>query len=363
MWQCRQTSLKSGRVHPMGKGFRASDGLVGSDLADIIETACDRVGFQAQLRVILNDGGATLISSAYTHETTRFGLILGTGLNVAAYLPMAMVGHSKLSDRDDAWRSDIADVVVNTEAGMFGHEILPATSWDEDLRRDLGLDLQPLEYMTSGMYLGEVCRRIIVEGIVSHGHLGGIVPPSLLGAYSLSTATMAAVERYVQPLVSDHGISNCPSDRSLDLDMARKAFATAHPSEYEPSMADMVALRRIFAALSRRSAALVAAYVHAAWELRRDGLNEEQNPGLSPQRAATIAKELAMNMTTVAFSGSVVENYPGYRDTCQGHLDDLIHRSWYHEGRVPKIRLAPAKESALIGAGVALASLGTGTCG
>jgi hexokinase len=171
---------------------------------------------------------------------------------------------------------------------------------------------------------------------------------------------MAVVERYVQPLVSDHGISNCPSDRSLDLDMASKTFATAHPSEHEPSLADMVALRRIFAALSRRSAALVATYVHASWELRRDGLEEEQNPSLSLQRAATIAKELTMDMTTVAFSGSVVENYPGYRETCQGHLDDLIHRSWHHEGRMPKIRLAPAKESALIGAGVALASLGTG---
>lgn len=36
------TSLRSGRIHGMGKGFRAMEGLLGADLADVLQGACDR---------------------------------------------------------------------------------------------------------------------------------------------------------------------------------------------------------------------------------------------------------------------------------------------------------------------------------
>lgn len=36
------TSLRSGRIQGMGKGFRTMDGLLGADLADVLQGACDR---------------------------------------------------------------------------------------------------------------------------------------------------------------------------------------------------------------------------------------------------------------------------------------------------------------------------------
>jgi hexokinase len=36
------TSLRSGRIQAMGKGFRAMEGLLGADLADVLQGACDR---------------------------------------------------------------------------------------------------------------------------------------------------------------------------------------------------------------------------------------------------------------------------------------------------------------------------------
>jgi hypothetical protein len=39
---CSQTSVRSGKLLEMGKGFCASDGLLGEDLADIITRCCKK---------------------------------------------------------------------------------------------------------------------------------------------------------------------------------------------------------------------------------------------------------------------------------------------------------------------------------
>lgn len=55
----RQTSLRSGRIHHMGKGFRAAQGLTSQDLGSVIKAACRRAGLAAEFLVILNDGNAS----------------------------------------------------------------------------------------------------------------------------------------------------------------------------------------------------------------------------------------------------------------------------------------------------------------
>lgn len=78
---------------------------------------------------------------------------------------------------------------------MFGSKILPLTRWDRQLAKDHPRpDFQPLEYMTSGMYLGEIVRLILVDAIQTTGLLGGVVPPSLTELYSLGTETISTIE-------------------------------------------------------------------------------------------------------------------------------------------------------------------------
>lgn len=185
----------------MGKGFRAADGLVGEDLGVVIEAACRRSGLAAELCVILNDGNATLLSCAYMHSSTRFGLILGTGVNIAAYLPVPLIGASKFGDRPKEWFDDARSVIVNTELGMFGKDVLPATRWDASLKREHPRpEFQPLEQMVSGMYLGEITRFALLEAIRTTGLFGGTVPESLNSPYSLGTEMMSVVEGYVWAL-------------------------------------------------------------------------------------------------------------------------------------------------------------------
>lgn len=192
----RQTSLAGGKLQGMGKGFCACDGLLGRDLGDIVRTACLNRGLNVELRAIVNDSSACLLSESYNHPTTRFGLILGTGVNLAAYLPVSAIGRVKFGQRPPQWFEKATHVIINSEISMMGRDILPLTRWDRQLLANHARpEFQPLEHMVSGMYLGEICRLALVEAIETTGAFGGVVPASLQKPYSFSTETLSIIEK------------------------------------------------------------------------------------------------------------------------------------------------------------------------
>lgn len=194
----RQTSHKGGLLQGMGKGFLAANGLLGQDLGQVIRTACLNKGLHVELAAIVNDSSATLLSEAYLDSSTRFGLILGTGVNIAVHLPVSTIGRAKFGSRPESWFDKASHVIVNTELGMFGRGILPVTRWDTALNTSHPKpEFQPLEHLVSGFYLGEMCRLALVEAVDATGILGGVMPPSLLQPYSLDTETISMMEAYV----------------------------------------------------------------------------------------------------------------------------------------------------------------------
>jgi hexokinase len=179
----------------MGKGFLAAEGLLGQDLGGIIKSACKRQGLDIELAAIVNDSTAALLSEAYVNEATRFSLILGTGVNIAAHLPIPTIASEKYGIRPDGWFEQASHVVVNTELGMFGKGILPITRWDRLLNAQHPRpDYQPLEHLVSGYYLGEMCRYILIEAINTTGVFGGVLPPSLAKPYSLEAHILSIIE-------------------------------------------------------------------------------------------------------------------------------------------------------------------------
>jgi hexokinase len=200
----------------MGKGFAAAAGVLGEDIGDLIMGACKkrvssttgrkisltRQGMDVRIEAIVNDGSATLLSSAYTDRTTRFGLILGTGTNMSVLLPVTALSAAKFADRPRSWHERrAADVVVNTEFSMFGGAgLLPATRWDERLRRaHPAPDFQPFEMLVGGRCLGEIVRLMMVEAVATAGLFGGEVPTGLDEPYGLDTGTLAAIDGCVSP--------------------------------------------------------------------------------------------------------------------------------------------------------------------
>ncbi|KAH8808568.1 hypothetical protein F5884DRAFT_376073 [Xylogone sp. PMI_703] len=389
-----QTSLRSGRIQGMGKGFLAAQGLSGQDLGDILQAACSKKGLHLELLAIVNDSSACLLSKAYHDPSTRFGLILGTGVNAAVHLPTHLFSSAKFGERPQNWFDSATHVIVNTELSMFGNGILPLTKFDQDvLSRHPNPTFQPLEHLVGGGYLGEITRLVLIEGIQTAGLFGGVVPPSLKEPYSLDTQTISLIE----------------ADTSSSLKTAISVFTSAHPSNPSPTKSDIKALRTIASHVSYRASAMIAAGVYALWQLSSEGestaaspiplklntvnLNTSINanihaPGtLTPESDSDgdvdkSTKSIVVTATTslpdvttpppalgddiisfahshatgkktlVAYNGSVLENYPQFRANCQKHLDELVEAAGGERGT---LELEPAVESSLLGAAVAAA--------
>jgi len=101
----------------------------------------------------------------------------------------------------------------------------------------------------------------------------------------------------------------------------------------------MQALQHIASCVTQRAAGVVAGGVHALWSLRNAAENIDPS---------------GYEHTLVAYNGSVLENYPRFRSTCQQQLDNLVEASG---GKAGVIELMYAEESSLIGAAVAVACL------
>ena len=319
-----QTGPRTGRLLAMGKGFKAAHGLEGEDIGGLITDACQARGLNVEVCAIVNDGPATLLSKAYRDPSTRMSLILGTGMNAAVFLPTSSIGADKFGKREDSWHTSASRVVVNTEISMFGRAVLPTTRWDEDLNANHRLpDFQPLEYLITGRYLGEILRLILIEAISTVGLFGGKTPERLDEPYAFETRTLAIFE----------------SDRTPDLSTASAAFHAAHPMRSPPKLHELEFIRDVGRLASRRAAAYLAISLHALWAVRTAA------EGIEPGEASHV---------TIACDGSMVEKYPGFRQCAQRYLDRLCELSGSSEGAVT-LDLAP--EGSIFGAAVAVACM------
>ncbi|KAJ8117845.1 hypothetical protein OPT61_g1043 [Boeremia exigua] len=159
-----QTSARSGNLLEMGKGFHATDGILGQDLSELIMAPCRKRNLPVHMDSIVNDSSATLLSRAYEDPSTRFAVILGTGFNIAVHLPVSSLASTKYKGYPQTWLDEATHVLVNTECSMFGKNVFPTTRWDDQLNAThMRPDFQPFEHMISGRYLGEIVRLIIVE--------------------------------------------------------------------------------------------------------------------------------------------------------------------------------------------------------
>ena len=319
-----QTDPRSGKLLPMGKGFRATHGCEGEDLSELIMRSCRQKEVNVEMRAIVNDGAATLVSQAYRDPTARMSLILGTGMNAAVFLPVSALASEKYGERPKSWYAAAEHVLVNTELSMFGKHVLPTTRWDNDLNEQHQLpDFQPMEYLVTGRYLGEIARLVVLEAITSSGLFDGQVPEHFNEPYAFDTKFVAAFE----------------SDESPNLANASADFLRAHRLPSKPRLADWKFMQTLATLISHRAEAYLATALHALWRLRT------ASEGLEPGEASHV---------TIACNGTLVEKYPGFRSTCQGYIDELCTMSGASKGAVT-LEMAP--ESSIFGAAVAVCCL------
>ncbi|KNG81646.1 hexokinase-1 [Aspergillus nomiae NRRL 13137] len=332
-----QTSINSGLVIQMGKGFLCSNGTVGQELGDLIVKSCHKRSLNLQMGAIVNDSSATLLSRAYVDPKTRMSLILGTGTNMAIHFPTR------------SWFDYAKHVIINSELSMFGGKVLPMSRWDDVINRThLRPDYQPLEYMITGRYLGEIIRLIIVEAVETAHLFGGELPRSMRDAYSFDTSIVAAIE----------------ADSSASFSSSAALLQKEHTFHRAPSVDDLKFLRRICEIVSNRSAGYLATAIHSMWCLRNEAefpeVTASATSSIKETQEVTVIESEHPQSLTIACDGSVINKYPGFRNRCQGYINQLLQETNASKGTLdatpsPSVRLEPAAESGILGAAVAVA--------
>ncbi|KDO66582.1 hypothetical protein CISIN_1g010895mg [Citrus sinensis] len=156
----RQTSIASGDLIKWTKGFSIED-TVGEDVVGELTKAMERIGLDMRVAALVNDTIGTLAGGRYHNKDAIAAVILGTGTN-AAYVERA-------------------------HAIPKWHGLLPKSGE------------MIFEKIISGMYLGEIVRRVLCRMAEEANFFGDTVPPKLKIPFILRTPHMSAMHHDTSP--------------------------------------------------------------------------------------------------------------------------------------------------------------------
>ncbi|ERN05123.1 hypothetical protein AMTRI_Chr01g108960 [Amborella trichopoda] len=286
----RQTSVSSGFLIKWTKGFAIED-MVGKDVAECLQSARTMLGLDVRVAALINDSAGTLALGHYHDEDTMVAVIIGTGTN-ACYIERA-----DAIIKCQGLISNSGGMVINMEWGNFWSSHLPRTPYDVDLDAESPNPYdQGFEKMISGMYLGDIVRRVILR-MAKEADLFGEVGKSLSEPFTLRTPLMCAMHQ----------------DESSDLrEVARIMEETLEVSNIPLRVRRLVV--RVCDAVTRRAARLAAAgIVGILKKIGRDGKG-----GSSSNSSEGVRR------TVVAIEGGLYENYSLFREYMRDALEEIL---------------------------------------
>ncbi|OAY82144.1 Hexokinase-1 [Ananas comosus] len=277
----KQSSIASGALIKWTKGF-AIDGTVGEDVVAELTRALERQGLDMRVSALVNDTIGTLAGGRYDDNDVVAAVILGTGTN-AAYVERAHAipkWHGLLPKS--------GEMVINMEWGNFRSSHLPLTDYDQDLDfESLNPGEQIYEKLISGMYLGEIVRRVLLRisaGRNDNNH----------ALFLQATPHMSAMHHDTSP--------------DLKVVGAKLKEVLGIPSTSLKTRKMVVGICDIVA---RRGARLAAAGIYGILKkLGRDSVSTEG--GGSKQR------------TVIAMDGGLYEHYTIFRECLESTLREML---------------------------------------
>uniref|UniRef100_A0A671YHQ0 hexokinase n=1 Tax=Sparus aurata TaxID=8175 RepID=A0A671YHQ0_SPAAU len=191
---CEQTAIDtvSGTLVSWTKGYKATD-CEGHDVVSMLREAIKRRNeFDLDIVAVVNDTVGTMMSCAYEDPQCEIGLIAGTGTNVCY-----------MEEEVDA---ELSKMCINTEWGGLGDDgslddII--TPYDMEVNQNsINPGRQRFEKLTSGMYLGEIVRQVLLDltrgGLLFRGH----VTETLKTPGIFETKYLSQIERWEKLCVS-----------------------------------------------------------------------------------------------------------------------------------------------------------------
>ncbi|KAL8458390.1 hypothetical protein ACS0TY_036054 [Phlomoides rotata] len=306
-----QTSINSGNIIRWTKGFSIDD-AVGQDVAAELTKAFERKGVEMRVAALVNDTIGTLAGGKYTNKDVIVAVILGTGTN-AAYVEQAQAIPKLQGPLPES-----GEMVINMEWGNFRSSHLPLTEYDNGLDEEsLNPGEQIFEKLVSGMYLGEILRRVLLRLAKEASFFGEEVPSKLRIPFILRTPVMSAMHH----------------DSSSDL----RVVSSKLKDILEISNTSLK-MRRVVVELcnivATRGARLAASGIVGV--LKKMGRDAPQENG---------------EKTVVALDGGLYEHYTEYRECLEQTLNELLG-----DESAPGVHLVHSNDGSGIGAALLAAS-------
>ncbi|XP_062156306.1 hexokinase-1-like [Alnus glutinosa] len=280
-----QSSIASGHLIKWTKGFSIDD-AVGQDIVAELTKAMERQGVDMRVSALVNDTVGTLAGGRHSNRDVVAAVILGTGTN-AAY-----VEHAHAIPKLNGLLPKSGEMVINMEWGNFRSSHLPLTEYDHALDAEsLNPGEQIFEKIISGMYLGEIVRRVLCRMAEEASIFGDTIPPKLKVPFILRTPDMSAMHHDTSSdlKVVDNKLKNILEIPNTSLEI-RKVVV---------ELCDIVATR------GARLAA--AGILGILMKLGRDTIKHVEK-----QRAA------------IALDGGLYEHYTEYRECLENTLKELL---------------------------------------
>ncbi|XP_027871931.1 putative hexokinase HKDC1 [Xiphophorus couchianus] len=189
---CQQSGIDTGTLVSWTKGFKATD-CEGEDVVNMLREAIKRRNeFDLDIVALVNDTVGTMMSCAYEDPKCEVGMIAGTGSNLCYMEELKNIekleqsnGILKTNEQtsegeegEAAVKSDLK-MCVNTEWGGLGddrclEDIITPYDAEVDMH-SVNPGKQRFEKLTSGMYLGEIVRQVLLDltrrGLLFKGHV------------------------------------------------------------------------------------------------------------------------------------------------------------------------------------------------
>eukprot|EP00127_Corallochytrium_limacisporum_P006728 Clim_evm17s234 gene=Clim_evmTU17s234 len=270
-----QQGLAKGVLKSWTKGFSAS-GVLGQDVVQLLQEACERKKLHVKVVAICNDTVGTQVARMIDDRRCYVGIIVGTGSNACYWERMSNIG--KIEGNE-------GHMIVNTEWGFY--DGVPSTTIDDELDADThNKGKSRFEKMISGMYLGEIFRRVVLRANKDGKMFKDNSLSSIKDTWSIDTAVLSQMEADETKTLSDV-----------------KTVLQRHLNVPHVSTEDAYKSLRIAQAISNRAANLAAMAT-----------------------AALVEKANRTNDCTVAFDGTVMLKYPHFEERMKSALSEILPR-------------------------------------
>ncbi|KAK9125138.1 hypothetical protein Scep_013984 [Stephania cephalantha] len=303
----KQASASSGTLIKWTKGFDIED-MVGKDVAESLQHALINRGLNMRVAALVNDTVGTLALGHYDDEDTVAAVIIGTGTN-ACYVERidAIIKCQGLLTNSEEWYL-LSPCIV--------HLIIEY--------------IMGFEKMISGMYLGDIVRRVLLR-MSLESDIFGDATARLSVPFALRTPLMVAMHE----------------DETSDLREVGRILKEVFQISDVPLKVRKLVVRACDV-ITRRAARLAAAgIVGILKKIGRDG-----SGGIASGRPKSGGEStIKMKRSVVAVEGGLYSNYTMFRDYLHEAVSDILG-----EEIAPYVVLKESEDGSGIGAALLAAS-------